>query len=202
MKASWQMTCLLALAVTLPGCGGRTSGPVEEDTTPASAEAATPEQEARIKANLARLNEDDRLAAETQRYCAVQSRSRLGSMGVPVKITLKNRDGEEQEVFLCCAGCEKGARKDEAGTAARVDELNIQGNLARLGPEDRKLAEAQKFCAAHNASRLGSMGPPQKVLIQGQPVFVCCGGCIRAIHKDEQKTLAVVEELKRKNAAK
>jgi hypothetical protein len=49
--------------------------------------------------------------------------------------------------------------------------------LAKLSPEDRKLVEKQRFCVVETGNRLGAMGPPVKLLIQGQPVFLCCEGC-------------------------
>ena len=171
--------------------------------------AAVPET--KIAAALAKLDKDDREAAEIQRFCAVQTKNRLGSMGMPPKIKIKFKDKagaeEEMEVFLCCSHCETEARKDPAKTAARVAEMNIQGTLAKLSPEDRKAALAQKFCAAENDTRLGSMDAPVKVMLKDkdgkeQPVFFCCGGCQRIIKKEgPEKVLAIVEDLKKKNAA-
>lgn len=86
--------------------------------------------------------------------------------------------------------------------AAKVDpkeEAEFAAELAKLSPEDRKLAEEQKFCADETDSRLGSMGEPIKVMVEGEPVFVCCKGCAKAVLKDPKKTLATVKELKEKN---
>jgi hypothetical protein len=194
---------LTACAVLLAGCAGSADNkPAAQGDSSKTAEKPA-DNEAKIKANLAKLNDDDRGDAELQKFCAVHSKNRLGSMGVPVKISVKNKEGKEQDVFLCCKGCEDEAQKDGAKTAARADELNIQGNLAKLSPEDRKLAEAQRFCVVDNDNRLGTMGPPDKYVIKDKdgkehPVFVCCGGCIKTIKKDEAKTLTVAEELKKK----
>ena len=46
--------------------------------------------------------------------------------------------------------------------------------------------------------RLGSMGPPLKLDIDGQPVFVCCAGCKKKALADPKATLAKVAELKAK----
>ena len=54
----------------------------------------------------------------------------------------------------------------------------MKAGLAKLSPEDRRLAEAQGYCAVQEDSRLGSMGTPVKLLLKGQPVFLCCRGCI------------------------
>ncbi len=37
----------------------------------------------------------------------------------------------------------------------------------------------QRFCPVLSENRLGVMGTPVKLMIDGQPVFVCCGGCGR-----------------------
>ena len=61
--------------------------------------------------------------------------------------------------------------------------------LAQLPPEDRKPAEAQKWCPVLGG-RLGSMGVPAKVDIGGgRSVFVCCDGCIQTAKADPAKTL-------------
>lgn len=75
------------------------------------------------------------------------------------------------------------------------DEEKIKTALDKLSPEDRKLAEAQKFCPIHTGERLGSMGKPIKIEVEGKPVFLCCSGCKSAAAKDEQGTLKKVEKL-------
>jgi len=78
-------------------------------------------------------------------------------------------------------------------------EATIRANLARLGPEDRKLAQEQRFCAVEEDNRLGEMGTPVKVMVKDQPVFVCCKGCVKQARNDPEQTLAKVKELKEKN---
>jgi hypothetical protein len=77
-------------------------------------------------------------------------------------------------------------------------EADIQDNLARLKPADRELAEAQRFCPVLKR-RLGEMGPPIKMVIKGQPLFVCCKGCARKAQANPEKTLAIVAGLLRAN---
>lgn len=74
-----------------------------------------------------------------------------------------------------------------------------KASLARLDPEDRKLAEEQKYCAVQNDKRLGSMGTPVKIMVKGQPVFLCCDGCKMKAESNPDQTLAKVEALKAKN---
>ena len=81
---------------------------------------------------------------------------------------------------------------------AEQTEADIRENLARLSPEDRKLAEQQRYCVIENDNRLGEMGVPVKVMVNDQPVFVCCKGCKKQAEKDPDKTLAKVKELRAK----
>ena len=78
------------------------------------------------------------------------------------------------------------------------DEAKIKVNLAKLPEADRKVAEAQRYCAVEDDDRLGSMGVPVKVLIKDQPVFLCCKGCAKKANADPDKTLAKAKELKAK----
>jgi hypothetical protein len=94
----------VAVTVSLAGCGEK-----KADVKPSPEPA-----DAKIQAALAELPAADRAAAEKQGTCPV-SGERLGSMGKPVKIAIKDSQGEEHEVFLCCSGCE-GTIKDDPDT--------------------------------------------------------------------------------------
>lgn len=83
--------------------------------------------------------------------------------------------------------------------ADKKQEAAIQANLAKLKPEDRKLAEAQKFCAVLTKNRLGTMGTPIKVMIKDQPVFLCCNMCVAKAQANPDKTLASVADLIKAN---
>jgi hypothetical protein len=85
-------------------------------------------------------------------------------------------------------------------TGQEEDEAAIRANLEKLSPEDRQLAEQQRFCAIQNEERLGEMGAPVKVMVKGQPVFLCCKSCQKKALADPDKTLAKVKELKEKAA--
>jgi hypothetical protein len=194
---------LTACALLLAGCGGSTASKPAAPGDPSKTAEKPADNEAKIAANLAKLDKGDRTDAELQKFCAVQTKNRLGSMGVPVKIKIKDKAGEEVEVFLCCDHCDKEARKDEAKTAARAEDLTIQGHVAKLSPEDRTAAEAQRFCAVEKDKRLGVMGKPYKLMLKDkddkeQPVFLCCKGCSDEAKKDAEGTLKIVEEFKKK----
>lgn len=76
-------------------------------------------------------------------------------------------------------------------------EAKVRDSLAKLSPEDRKLAEQQKFCAVQNLVPLGSMGVPPKVTLKGQTVFLCCAGCNQMAQDNPAKTLAKVQQLRK-----
>jgi uncharacterized protein (TIGR03000 family) len=85
--------------------------------------------------------------------------------------------------------------------ATPTDQVaDAQANLAKLSPDDRMLAEAQKFCVVENKTLLGAMGVPIKVMVKDQPVFLCCRACEKEAQADPDKTLAKVKELKAKAA--
>jgi hypothetical protein len=93
---------------------------------------------------------------------------------------------------LLPAGCQQEAAHQDS-------EAQVRAALAKLSPEDRKLAEAQKYCAVEEDNRLGSMGTPVRVVIKGEPVFLCCKGCRKEAEKDPDATLAKVRQLRKKH---
>ena len=80
----------------------------------------------------------------------------------------------------------------------RDEQEKITTSLAKLSPEDRRLAEAQQYCPVLPDSSLGSMGVPVKVMVNGRPVFLCCKGCVNDALARPEQTLATVEKLKAK----
>jgi hypothetical protein len=67
----------------------------------------------------------------------------------------------------------------------------IATNLAKLSDEDRLLAEKQKICLV-GGELLGSMGVPEKVDVDGTPIFMCCRACEGEILDNKEKFLALV----------
>jgi uncharacterized protein (TIGR03000 family) len=70
------------------------------------------------------------------------------------------------------------------------EEASIAENLAKLSPIDRALAQKQQFCAVQQGIRLGAMGTPVKIMVKGQPLFLCCESCIARAQSDPERTLA------------
>lgn len=116
MRFSILSWLVLSLGVCLVlGCGEK---PVPATATSPTAPAVASSDEAKFAEAIAKLPEEDRAAATAQKFCAVENKNRLGSMGMPFKVTI-----EDKPVFLCCEGCKDEALKDSQATLAKVEEL-------------------------------------------------------------------------------
>lgn len=78
---------------------------------------------AKASAGLAKLPMKERMAAETQKYCAIANKNFLGSMGAPLKLTFGGKP-----VYLCCKGCVDKAKAKPSATLATVAALNKTGH--------------------------------------------------------------------------
>lgn len=105
---------------------------------------------------------------------------------------------------LAAAGCGGGSpTAARQGTAARAGGAgdDVAAERAKLPAGERAAVDAQEWCAVSTDERLGSMGPPLKLELKGQPVYLCCKGCKKTAERDPDKTLAAVADLKAKKAA-
>jgi hypothetical protein len=112
---------------------------------------------------------------------------------------------------LLVVGCAGGTKDNQRAPETRAQsdhpedrsgqEAKVRAALAKLDPADQKLAQEQRFCAVMSKHRLGSMGTPVKVLVQDQPVFLCCESCEEKALKNPERTLAKVRELRTKGDA-
>lgn len=93
------------------------------------------------------------------------------------------------------SGCGRDSAPGNAKPAA--SDSDREAAFAKLSDEDRPLAKAQGYCAV-TSQPLGSMGPPIKLTVKDEPVFVCCKGCEKKAKASPDKTLAKVAELKAK----
>ena len=141
---------------------------------------------------LAELSGEDRRQAESQRICPV-TKMLLGSMGPPPKV-----DVNGQAIFICCMGCEGRLLEDPrkylanligSSKANHEEERAVVAALAKLPLEDRAIAERQRVCPVADY-RLGAMGTPKKVIVNGTTVFICCEGCRASLLEDPNKYLA------------
>jgi len=91
-----------------------------------------------IRAEMAKLDDTDRPKAMAQGYCVV-SREPLGSMGVPVKVSLE--DG--RSVFICCKGCEELVRSKPDAMFARLPELEERTKKEKPAGDEPVAAPAE-----------------------------------------------------------
>ncbi len=74
------------------------------------------------------------------------------------------------------------------GTSSADFSAKELGNLEKLPAEDRSLAMAQKVCPITGA-KLGSMGKPYKMTVDGRTLFLCCPACESKVKQDPQAAL-------------
>lgn len=102
--------CLFAALAVFAGCSKEQpkASPVVPKTADQKAEPTVPAETtaAELPEGLKELSPEDLAAAQKQKVCPVSGEA-LGSMGKPVKVTVK-----DQTVFLCCSGCEEAIAKD------------------------------------------------------------------------------------------
>jgi uncharacterized protein (TIGR03000 family) len=86
-------------------------------------------------------------------------------------------------------------------TESEAAQKEVATNLAKLQSEDRKSAESQRFCAVQEGVRLGSMGVPVKVALNGQTAFLCCEACVKKAKSQPARTLEQVKKIRARNVA-
>jgi hypothetical protein len=91
----------LILSILITACSSqrKPQGGTQPGGQSVSGAPATTGSQDKIAQALAQLSEEDRRLAEQQQTCPVSGEA-LGSMGVPVKVSVAGRD-----VFICCEGC-------------------------------------------------------------------------------------------------
>jgi RND family efflux transporter MFP subunit len=77
----------------------------------------------------------------------------------------------------------------ETPSAENGESQEIAAALTQLSPTDRTLASRQKMCPVADMP-LGSMGTPIKVMVRGNPVFICCEGCRESLLANPAEYLA------------
>jgi Cu(I)/Ag(I) efflux system membrane fusion protein len=99
---------------------------------------------------------------------------------------------------LLVAGCgstaPEGPERDNHATdkgshGGQSDMAKMKAELATLSPEDAVSAEKQHVCPV-SGKMLGTMGPPNKVDVNGTLVWICCDGCKDELLQNADKYLA------------
>ena len=93
-------------------------------------------------------------------------------------------DGQEASGSGAAASSTTRAAAKKAGGLSDAQLAQIE----KLSPEDRELAISQMTCPV-TGEPLGSMGMPLKILVKGQPVFLCCAGCETEALENAEETL-------------
>jgi len=110
-------------------------------------------------------------------------------------------------ILLGISGCNSADSKNPSNQSASAESSNNHGDhdhgdhdemtdmekmkfeLAKLSPEDAASALKQHFCPV-SGDMLGAMGPPIKVDVEGQTVWLCCEGCRDPLLKNPSEYLA------------
>jgi hypothetical protein len=83
------------------------------------------------------------------------------------------------------------SRQPAAQLQANTDEQaakEIDAALGQLSPQDQRLARSQRICPVTKLP-LGSMGIPEKLVVDGRTVFICCEGCADPLRAEPEKQL-------------
>ncbi|MFO0809014.1 MAG: hypothetical protein U0746_10350 [Gemmataceae bacterium] len=117
--------------VLLQGCTGGANDAATKaaNSPPVKNEHAgheTHDADTEVLAERAKLSPEDQRLVAAQEYCAVVDGSRLGAMGPPIKVMVR-----DTPVFVCCKGCQKKALSDPDKTLAKVEELKAKVKAAQ-----------------------------------------------------------------------
>jgi hypothetical protein len=81
-----------------------------------------------------------------------------------------------------------GAQPDAPAAEDTAKVAEIDAALSQLAPDDERLARRQRLCPVTQLP-LGSMGTPEKRVVNGRIVFLCCAGCEQALLDNPDKYL-------------
>lgn len=121
----------------------------------------------------------------------------LGYQAAVVDVS-RVRDGDMQVTFDLKLSSREEPRASFTQTFA-LTRPPVQVSVARLTEVDRPLVERQRMCPVMKDSELGSHGPPIKLMVGNQPLFVCCEGCIEEVKKNPRRYLEQVATAARVN---
>ena len=99
-------------------------------------------------------------------------------------------EAEEAAAARRLSSIEAGRRKGGLAGAAMAGAMLGLRDIYEGPPKDDDVVA--------DDSRLGSMGPPVKIMVEGEPVLLCCEGCEQAAKDDPKSTLAKLRELRAK----
>ncbi len=121
--------------------------------------AETPEYQARAAEG--RVGEVD---AHEQKLCPVTS-AELGTMGPPVSMEIEGR-----KILLCCDACPPKVKANPAKYLAKLPKATRAVTPKTVNAADQKICPVTSL-------KLGSMGDPIAVDVEGRKVWTCCAAC-------------------------
>jgi hypothetical protein len=125
------------------------------------------------------------MTAEEQKICPVTD-AELGTMGEPIAV-----DVEGGKLWTCCDACPP---KVKASPALFTAKLASYRSRLEVDSDVPRTAEQQKTCPVTSA-KLGSMGEPVPVELDGRMVWTCCNACPPKLEANPEKYLARIESL-------
>ncbi len=96
-------------------------------------------------------------------------------------------------------------KKAVGGYDADTLSNRIEESMSQLSAEDRKLAEAQKYCPVgvefDDEGRpvrglLGSIGKPVRLMVEGEPVFIACPSCTQPFKDNTANYMKVLAKIR------
>ena len=115
---------------------------------------------------IAELHRD---AIDRQLFCPVSGQL-IDPAGQPFHLRLLGK-----LIYCCSEECVTEMR--DAGATSRLNPVVVADELRA---QDLSLIDLQQNCPVMGMA-LGSMGPPVKLVVGKQPLFLCCKGCIPKI---------------------
>ncbi|WP_422929782.1 efflux RND transporter periplasmic adaptor subunit [Singulisphaera sp. PoT] len=144
--------------------------PVSE--TPIFREKIAASQPATTPASIHRTS----YSVEEQKVCPVTDAA-LGSMGAPIPVEAKG-----QKFWTCCDACPPKVQTDAAKYLTKV--------ARSATPEVHMAASAAQTICPVTGAKLGSMGDPIAVAIEGRTILTCCAACPPKLKADPKRYLA------------
>jgi Cu(I)/Ag(I) efflux system membrane fusion protein len=116
------------------------------------------------------------LTVEEQKFCPV-TKARLGTMGDPIAVEV-----EGGRIWTCCDACPP---------KLKASPVKYLAKLSPPKPDDSKppTVEEQQICPVTGA-KLGSMGAPILVEVEGRKLWTCCDACPPKLKASPAKYLA------------
>ena len=101
------------------------------------------------------------------------------------------RDGDMQVTFDLQGLPSRAAPAARFTQQFALSRQPLAVTVARLTQADQAGVARQRICPVMDV-QLGEDGPPIKLLVGGQPLYVCCDDCVDAVRKNSERDLAML----------